>query len=35
MIVIRKSSLKTCFTRLICPNADIQEETVLGFTLDH
>ena len=31
MIVIRKSSLKTSFTRLICPNAGIQEETV--FTM--
>ena len=28
MTVIRKSSLKTCFTRLLFPNADIQEETV-------
>ena len=27
MIVIPKSSLKTCFTRLICPNAEMQKRT--------
>ena len=28
MVVFRKSSLKTCFTLVICPNVDMQEETV-------
>ena len=29
MIVVSTSFLNACFTRLICPSADIHEETVL------